>query len=135
MFNQEQIKELLKNKNVDKCSSTSITYNKAFKIQSIRQYYDEGYAPVDIFRKAGFDLDIIGHNSPGNCLGRWRRIYNNKGEQELIKENRGSNGSKSGRPKTNYANDKEQILHLKTKIAYLEEENRLLKKRKKLEKP
>lgn len=36
MFNPEQIKELLKNKNVDKCSPNSITYNKDFKLRSVK---------------------------------------------------------------------------------------------------
>ncbi|PIR81002.1 hypothetical protein COU24_00955 [Candidatus Kuenenbacteria bacterium CG10_big_fil_rev_8_21_14_0_10_39_14] len=132
MFNQEQIKELLKNKNVDKCSPKSITYNGEFKIEAVRKYYHEGYGPSMIFQEAGFDLTLIGKGRVKDCLKDWRRIYNHKGEIELTKENRGGQG---GRSQTKYKDDKEKIAYLETKIAYLEEENHFLKKMKKLEKP
>ena len=132
MFNQEQIKELLKNKNVDKCSSTSITYNKAFKFKAIRQYYHEGFSPSMIFKQAGFDLNIISKKKAKDCLTRWRRVYNKQGKNQLLKENRGGQG---GRPRAKYENDKEKIKYLETKIAYLKEENCLLKKMIILDKP
>ena len=131
MFNQEQINELLKNKNVDKCSPKSITYSGKFKLKAVKQYYDEGYSPNMIFKEAGFDLILIGDENIKGCLKRWKHIYNNKGELELIKENRGGQG---GRPRTKYKNDKQKIAYLETKIAYLKEENHFLKKMKRLDK-
>lgn len=132
MFTPEQIKELLKNKQVDKCSLKSITYNNKFKVDAVKKYYQQGYSPSMIFKEAGFDLDLVGADKAKNCLKAWRRIYNNQGKAGLIKENRGGQG---GRPRSRYDNDKEKIAHLETKLAYLEEENKLLKKMKKLAKP
>lgn len=132
MFNPEQIKELLQNKNVDKCSYASITYSKAFKLQAVKHYYQNGYSPNMIFKEAGFNLNIIGHQKAKDCLLRWRRIYDKQGNKGLVRENRGGSGR---RIKIEHKNDKEKIHYLETKLAYLEEENKLLKKMKKLEKP
>jgi transposase-like protein len=126
MFNPEQIKDLLSNKNVYKCSSESITYSKQFKLWAIRRYYDDGYSPNAIFREAGFNLDVIGRNRPKECLTRWRNTYNNKGEKELTKETRGRPGGK--RPKMEFKSDKEKIKYLEAKIAYVDAENDFLAK-------
>jgi len=134
MFNQEQIKKISNNKNVVRCSSKSITYTGRFKLEAVRQYYEQGYSPKMIFEKAGFDVDVISKDKIKGCLTRWRKIYNKKGEKELLKENRGSLGQ-GGKPKIKYDNDKDKMKYLETKIAYLEEENKYLKKMKKLEKP
>jgi len=124
MYTLKQVKELLKNKYVDSCSSKSITYNKDFKIKAVKQYY-AGYTPKMIFEQAGINIDkkII-----RDCLKRWRKIYRQKGAEGLAKDNRGV----QGRPKTNHKDDKDKIRYLETKIAYLEEETRLLKKKKKI---
>lgn len=135
MFNQEQIKELLKNKYVNKCSSKSITYNKDFKLRAIRKYYQEGFSPSMIFKEAGFNLNTIGRKKAGDCLVRWRRIYNKQGKRGLTQEQRGGKESGGGRPKEKFKNDKEEIVYLKTKVAYLKEENHFLKKIRELEKP
>ncbi len=132
MFTLEQINELLKNKHVDRCSPKSITYNNKFKVDAVKKYYQQGYSPSMTFKEAGFDLNLITPDKAKNCLHRWRRIYSHKGEAGLIKENRGGRG---GRPRSRHDNDKEKIKYLETKLAYLEEENKLLKKIKKLEKP
>lgn len=125
MFNKEQIKELLSNDNVEKCSFTSITYTKKFKVKAVRQYYNDGYSPNMIFKEAGFDVKALGDDRIKHCLSSWKRIYNDKGAKELMKENRGKGG---GRPKTNFKNDKERIKYLETKIAYIEAENDFLAK-------
>lgn len=125
MFTQEQINELLKNENVIKCSSESITYSKEFKLKAIKKYYEDGYSPNMIFREAGLDLSIIGRDRPKECLKRWRQVYKNKGKKELMKENRGGPRRKN---KIKHKNSKEKIEYLETKIAYLEAENDFLAK-------
>ena len=122
MFNPEQIKELLKNTNVDKCSLNSITYNKDFKLRSVKRYYDQGDSPNIIFEAAGFDLSVIGRKKPKDCLKRWRKIYNTKGEKALMRDNRHGPGR---RAKTKEPDD---IKYLKAKITYLEAENDFLAK-------
>lgn len=126
MFTQEQINQLLKNKNVSRCSSKSITYGKDFKLLAIKRYYEDGHSPRMIFEEAGFDLDIIGKERAKGSLSRWRRTYSKKGEKELTKENRGGSGRR--RKKIAHKNSKEKIEYLETKIEYLEAENDFLAK-------
>lgn len=126
MFNSEQIKELVNNKNVSKCSAKSITYSKKFKIWAVRKYYEEGYSPSIIFQEAGFNLDVIGKKKPKECLRRWKAIYNSEGEEGLNKESRGRNGGR--KPKIQFKDDKEKIKYLEAKIAYMDAENDFLAK-------
>ena len=119
-FSEEQIKELLANKNVVRCSNKSITYNNAFKIFAVKRYYEDDCSPQMIFLEAGFNLNVIGRKHPKECLRRWREIYNQKGDSGLAKETRGR-----GRPRKNREDD---IEYLKIKIAYLEKENSFLAK-------
>jgi hypothetical protein len=125
MYTQKQIKKLLQNKNVLKCSESSITYCRKFKLKAVKQYFDEGYSPKMIFDEAGFDANIITKDKAKDCLKRWKKIYKNKGENNLLNENRGNNG---GRDKKSFKNDKEKIEYLETKIAYLDAENDFLAK-------
>ncbi len=124
MFNSKQIKELLSNKQVDKCSPKSITYSKKFKLWAVKKYYEDGDSPNMIFREADFNLNIIGKSRPKGCLRLWRKIYNTKGEKELSKENRGSLSRR--KPKMKFKNKDEEIKYLKTKIAYIDTENDFL---------
>jgi transposase-like protein len=126
MFNPEQIKEMLNNKNVVSCSYKSITFSGDFKINAVRQYYDKGYSPSIIFEEAGFDLEVIGKSRAKDCLIRWRKAYNNKGEQELREERRGEKDSRKSKMK--FKNDKEKIKYLEAKIAYMNAENDFLAK-------
>ena len=126
MFNPEQIKELLNNKNVVSCSSKSITFSGDFKLRSVKRYYNDGYSPSMIFEEAGFDLSAMGKNRPKECLKVWKRIYNNKGEEGLKEENRGKSGGR--KPKMEFKSDKEKIRYLEAKIAYVDAENDFLAK-------
>jgi len=73
---------LLENRAVEKCSSKSITYTQAFKEQAIQQY-DAGLTATEIFKEAGFQLNLIGRTQPNECLRRWRRIVNKSGLRGL----------------------------------------------------
>jgi len=127
IFSEEQIKELLQNPNVEKCSDKSITYQKDFKILAVKKYL-EGLSSNEIFRQAEFNLDMIGRKTPKYCLRDWRTIFKTKGLQELLIETRGKGG---GRPKVNWSTEKEKIKYLETKIAYLKAENDFLAKLRK----
>lgn len=126
MFNPEQIKELLANKNISKCSSKSITFSPDFKLKAVKQYYENGHSPNMIFREAGFDLNIFKKSKPKDCLKRWRKTYNTKGEKSLLTESRGKHGGR--KPKTKIKNDKDKIKYLEAKVAYLDAENDFLAK-------
>ena len=122
IFSEEQIKELLQNPNVKKCSEKSITYSRDFKIASVHKYR-QGLPPNEIFRQAGFNIGVIGLDVPADSLLRWRKTFKQKGSEGLATESRGRGG---GRPKTNWSNEKEKIKYLETQIAYLKAENDFL---------
>jgi transposase len=122
IYSAEQIKALLTNPNVAKCSSKSVSYRKEFKVRAVKEYYEQGLGPNGIFLKAGFDLNVLGRDKPKNCLKLWRKIYKTKGEEGLNIEARGKNGGR--RPKDKESTDLE---YLQTKITYLEAENNFLR--------
>ncbi len=129
IFNNEQTKELLQNPSVAGCSDKSICYRKEFKISSVKRYY-EGFPVSEIFRQAGFNLDVIGRDTPKECLNRWRKVFKEKGEDGLKIDGRGK--SKAGsRKKTNWSDDKEKIKYLEAEVAYLKAENDFLAKLRK----
>ena len=67
IFTKEQIEVLLKNKNVVRCSEKSASYRKDFKIMAIREYL-QGLPALEIFKRAGLDVDMIGRKIPKDCL-------------------------------------------------------------------
>lgn len=129
IFTQEQIKELLENPNVKRCSNKSVTYSREFKIMAVR-LHEQGTPPLMIFMQAGFNIDILGRDVPGDSLFRWRMIFGKRGIEGFSTETRGrSHGG--GRPRTNWQNEKEKIKYLETQIAYLKAENDFLAKLRK----
>lgn len=130
IFNKEEIETLLENKGVAKCSEKSISYDKDFKILAVRRY-QEGLSSSEIFRQAGFDINMIGRKTPKECLHRWKKIFRTKGETGLKIDGR-TQSKLGGRPK-NLANltDEEKLKRLKVEVAYLREENRFLAKLRK----
>ncbi len=126
IFTKEQLKELSRNKHVKKCCKKAITYSEDFKVQAVKQYYDEYLTPKEIFKEAGFDLEIIGKKMPGWCLDRWKKVFQNKGVMFLSTENRGKGG---GRPKKiKDKSDKDKIERLEATVVYLKAENDFLAK-------
>lgn len=126
MFNEDQVKELLNNKNVLRCSNKSITYSQEFKIKAIRRYSEDGVSPNQIFEEAGFSRTWLGKYRASNCLKKWKDKYRTEGQESLLKENRGAPGKRKTWmvPK----DEKKKIEYLETKIAYLEAENDFLAK-------
>jgi transposase-like protein len=125
MFTEEQIKEILKNKNVVRCSAKSITYSPDFKAEALRSYREAGLSPRQIFEVAGFRIETIGSHTPERCLGRWRKKVHRHGLSGLQKDERGR-GKGGGRPKKNGLTDQERIEYLEAKVAYLKAENDFL---------
>jgi len=124
IFTQEQIEEISKNKNIARCSEKSITYHRDFKVVAIKKY-DQGMSAKEIFKEAGFDLKVLGRDTPRYRIRDWRKTFKTKGIQGLSVEARGKGG---GRPKTKWLSDKEKIKHLETQISYLKAENDFLAK-------
>ena len=122
-FKVEEIAVLLKNKNVVKCSSKSITYSQEFKVQAVKQY-KEGMGSREIFESAGFDLKMVGIDTAYDRIKEWNKIAREKGEISLSSENRGRGSP--GRPKLKGLTDKEKLEYLEAKVAYLKAENEFL---------
>jgi hypothetical protein len=119
---------LSKNINVLSVSSKSITYEPIFKLTAVIEY-QSGKAPMEIFRDAGFDIDMIGKKVPHNSLARWRKVYKKLGEDGLLKETRGKSNTVSNLD----LSDTEKLKKAQAKIAYLETELEFLKKLEVLE--
>lgn len=123
------INELMKNKNVFTCSEKSITYQPDFKIEAVRRYQEEGLTAKEIFRQAGFDLTIIGTDTPKLCLRGWRKVFKQRGKEGLAAERRGtSRGGGKGRPRKNEEDSETKMKRLEATVAYLKAENSFLAK-------
>lgn len=129
-FSKEEQALLLKNKNVAKVTDRSITYSNVFKVSAIESY-TKGKFPAEIFREAGFDLNIIGNENPGRSLDRWKKTYLTTGKNGLTGERRGRGGM--GRPQNSEMSLEERLTAAEAKLAYLEMENEFLKKLDELE--
>ena len=124
MFTQKQLKQLLVNNHVEKCTTSSITYKAEFKLQAVKKYLEDGYSPRTIFKEAGFDLNIIGTDRADDSLLRWRRKYINRGKESLKADDRGKLGGR--KKELQFKNDQEKIKYLETKVKYLDAENDFL---------
>ncbi len=119
IFTKEQVENLSKNVNIAKCGKGSITFTKDFKLLAVKQHR-EGLPSPEIFMEAGFDIRVLGKDTPKECLKRWNRISRTRGENTLAIETR-------GRPKkANDNTDKSKIERLEAEIAYLKAANDFL---------
>jgi transposase-like protein len=109
----------------------AITYSPAFKIEAVRANLVEGKPPHLIFLDAGFDLDLIGHETPRHRLKKWRTVFKQRGEQGLSNDQRGKGAT--GRPLERALTVEEKLRRAEARVSYLERENELLKKFRALE--
>ncbi|WP_217593337.1 HTH domain-containing protein [Cohnella sp. GbtcB17] len=130
LFTEENMKRLEGNPNVHHVSETNITYTPSFKVAAVLAY-QTGQTPAEIFIKAGFDLDLIGHNKPKHSLKRWRETYAKYGEAGLLAERRGK-GSTGRRP-AGALSAEEALARANARIKLLEAEVDFLKKLEALE--
>lgn len=87
-FTQEQIEILLKNPNVESISSNTIRFTSEFK-ELAMQKDKEGIPALQIFKDAGFDLNILGKETPKTSIRNWRhreKILNKNNTKYLAKE-------------------------------------------------
>jgi transposase-like protein len=127
IFTQEQIEQLLKNENVTKCSETSISYSKEFKVKAVKLYNEQGLSPSEIFKLAGFDLNVIGKKKPKGRMECWNKIFRADGLEKLSEESRGRH-TKAKKPKIKIQTDTDKIKYLEAQVAYLKAENDFLAK-------
>jgi len=53
-YSLDQIRMLLKNQNINNCTSKSITYTNEFKARAVQEYYQDGLSPNMIFTKIAY---------------------------------------------------------------------------------
>ena len=122
ILSKEQIKELSANESVVRASQRSITWKREFKERSV-MLNGQGMTPQEIFRQAGFNLNIIGRKTPKSCLKRWNKAFRKRGIDGLS-EARGRHGGR--KPKQKDMSDKDRIKRLEAENAYLKAENHFL---------
>jgi transposase InsO family protein len=126
VFDPETRSKILQNKNVLRVGETQITYSPYFKVAAVRANLVEGKSPHLIFLDAGFDLDLIGRETPKRCLRKWRAVHKQRGEEGLRDDQRGRHSA--GRPAEREQTVEEELRRAQARIRYLEKENELLKK-------
>lgn len=84
-FTREEMDRLLQNPYVTDVNRTSISYSREFK-QLFMGEYTAGRRPVQIFRDAGFDIDILGSKRIERACARWKESYESGtlGSQEAV---------------------------------------------------
>ncbi len=127
-FTKEEIDKLRKNKYVKKVSEKGITYTDEFKKIFINES-DKGKIAREIFKKYGFEVDILGIKRIDSSASRWRKAYRDKGVLGLVDTRKES----SGRPRTKELTMEEKLERLEAKVEWLKIENEFLKKLKMLE--
>ncbi|WP_370458102.1 HTH domain-containing protein [Bacillus sp. BPN334] len=130
IFNEIQMKQLEKNKNVVIASERSISYCPDFKIKAVKEK-QQGKGPSQIFLENGFYLAVIGEKKPKPCLKRWRRTIEQFGEEGFYTERRGK--GRTGRPSKKTLSSDEKLKKAESCIAFLEAELTFLKKLDELE--
>jgi len=130
LFTSMQMRLLESNPNVVHVTEKAITYKPEFKLQAVKSY-KEGHQPMQIFLEAGFDIAVIGAETPKKGLKRWRATYDKLGEEGLLMDRRGKGSM--GRPSSKELSTEEKLKLAEAKIKLLEVENEFLKKLEALE--
>jgi len=125
-FTDEQVKKLESNPNVKNVSRKSITYKDTFKSQFI-QSYNLGSLPKQIFKEAGFDIDVLGKSRIYGASCSWKLQAE---RPEGFKDTR---KGRSGRPRTKDLSKDEIIIRQKAQIEYLKQERDFLLELERLE--
>ena len=130
-FSENQKAELLKSPSILKVGVCYVVYSPAFRLQALDEYR-KGKSPIQIFREAKIDVNILGRNVAGKCLRNWRRKAESFGQNSLL-ENLTSRTKCLGRQKLKPLSLEEENKRLRAQNEYLKEENDFLKKLEALE--
>jgi len=125
IFNEHQRRLIEMNPNVTSVSDRAIQYTPEFKLKAVQENL-QGKGPSQIFREAGFDLEIIGTKKAQSAISRWKKIYQIHGEQGFFEERRGKGST--GRPRKENLSADKKLEKAEARIKLLEAELALLKK-------
>jgi len=120
-FTKEQQEELRANPYIKNVGETNITYTKEFR-ETFMAEYKAGKLPSQILREMNLDPRLLGKRRIDSVAHRIKQF---ELRPEGCEDLRSSN---SGRSSTKDLSDSEKIKRMEQKIAYLEQENKFLKK-------
>lgn len=125
IFNEHQRRQIEANPYVVSVSDRSIQYTVDFKLKAVQDNL-KGKGPSEIFKAAGFDIEIIGLSKIQSAIHRWKKIYQIHGEKGFTEERRGKGGT--GRPPIEKLSSDKKLEKAEARIRLLEAELTLLKK-------
>lgn len=125
IFNEHQRRQIEANPHVVSVSDRSIQYTVAFKLKAVQDNL-KGKGPSEIFKAAGFDIEIIGLSKIQSAIHRWKKIYQIHGEKGFTEERRGKGST--GRPRAENLSADKKLAKAEARIQLLEAELTLLKK-------
>lgn len=125
IFNEHQRRQIEANPYVVSVSDRSIQYTVDFKLKAVQDNL-KGKGPSEIFKAAGFDIEIIGLSKIQSAIHRWKKIYQIHGEKGFTEERRGKGST--GRPHAEKLSSDKKLEKAEARIRLLEAELTLLKK-------
>lgn len=83
VYNEEEIKKLLSNSNVENIKNKSqIVYKNSFKLWAVKEKISHSEKTArEIFVSAGFDMNILDDKTPQRRLCSWLKKYKMFGEE------------------------------------------------------
>ena len=124
IFSSEQIAQFRKHPCVWNVSEKSINYTYEFKKRAL-ELYAQGIKPDEIWRQAGFDVNIWKKGYCRYTIKDWRRMIKEKGFESLTNP---SGVQSDGGYKRARSPESDRVRRLGLQIRYLEAENDFLAK-------
>lgn len=121
-------KDLERNPNVLKVTGSNVAYTPEFKIKAVKAFID-GDSPEDIFKAAKLQFSSSEDRYASRSIRRWKKIYEEEGEDGLRKEKRGKKSR--GRPKKNFKSLEDENRYLRMEIYLLKKLRALAASKKK----
>ena len=121
IFTIEEQEKLRVNPYVKNVTDKSITYTEEFREYFINQY-NQGKLPKEIFKEAGFDINILGNDRIKSNTKRFKKM------SERIEGFKDTRDENSGRPLKRELTDEEKIVKLKEENLKLKQQLEFLKK-------
>lgn len=121
IFTIEEQEKLRVNPYVKNVTDKSITYTEEFREYFINQY-KQGKLPKEIFKEAGFDINILGNKRIKSNTNRFKKM------SERIEGFKDTREENSGKPLKHELTDEEKIVKLKEENLKLKQQLEFLKK-------
>ena len=121
LFDEEQQKQLRANHWVKSVTEKSISFTEDFKVHFINEY-NLGKLPKQIFKDAGFDINMLGDKRIEQCTARYKR------QNKRIEGFHDTRANNSGRRIGKELSIEEENELLKKQNAKLQQELEFLKK-------